>query len=307
MGWPERAARSSFTAERGGGKHSMGSLSSTDERTPGSVQARCLTQLLASHNLSAREVARRSKVIAQEFSKPELVVSHQAVSAWLNGTRHPTTNHKQLLAMIIGVPLTEIVLSCDIASEPSDLQLDLRHTTVVVPTIFQEYRYNLPVRKEIDLGQPAIYSDWKQMFNFPPAGLMRHLRNIRSEAFGWIPDDGASPMIHYSRCLVLIERMPNRRVSQTLDSAESCQRRVWFVYLPGGHLQVGIGYRRNRSFVLARNVGNRLAVQEFPLSRVDLVGHAIGNVVFYLMPTDQGTASGSVASRNVGSNGLVTH
>jgi len=278
-------------------------LRRTDERNRPRAQARCLTELLASRDLSAREVARRSAVIAEEMGRPEFSVGHQAVSAWLNGTRHPTPKHQQVLAMIIGVPVADIILACDEEAEASGPRLILRQTTVVVPSTFQEYRYNLALKKEINLDQPAIYSDWKDMFSFPPTRIMRHLRNIRAESFGWIPDNSANPLIHYPRCLVPMERMPNRRTLQSLDSAESSQRRVWFVYLPGGRLQVGIGYRRNRSFALARNEGNRLVVREFPLSRVDLVGHFRGNIVFYFLPTNTGDSTALTSAQNGVANG----
>jgi hypothetical protein len=267
-----------------------------DQNRPCS-QARYLTVLLSARDLSAREVARRSEIIAKELGQPELAVGHQAVSGWLSGARHPTMKHKEALSMILGVPVADLILACDVEPASSDPKFTLRQTTVVVPNSLQTYRYTLAIKKEIDLNQPAIYPDWSSMFTFPPTRLMRHLRNVRSDCFGWIPDNSANPMVHYPRSLVPVERMSNRRALRHLDSAESSQRRVWFVYVPGGRFQVGIGYRRNRLFALARNEGQRLVVQEFPLSRVDLVGYFTGNVVFYLLPATASRGAGSTDAK----------
>lgn len=248
-------------------------------------QARYLTSLLSSSEVSAREFARRSKLIAGELGKPELAVSHQAVSSWLNGTRHISGKHKEVAAMILGVSIAELSSGCD--PEPDivvDPTFTAKPTVVVVPSSIRSYQYSLALKADIDLSRPAIYQDWSSMFSFPPTHLQRHLRNINSDSFGWIPDQSASPMVHYPGCLVPVAGISERNSLQMLDPAESSQRHVWFVYLPDGQLHVGIGYRNNHSFVFTKNVGNRLVLIEFPLRRVDLVGCFIGKVVFHLLP-----------------------
>jgi hypothetical protein len=260
------------------------------DQNPSGSHERHLSDLLAGHDLSAREVARRSAIIAEELGNAKLKFGHQAVSSWLKGERHPSANHKQALAMILGISVADLTRALDAEIQSSN-QFTTRFATVVVPGEFQTYRYILPIKNDIDIAQPAIYRDWSSMFSFPPTRLMRHLRNLHYDAFGWIPDNSASPMVHHPRCLVPLERVPPRNVLQKLDSAESSQRRVWFVYLPGGQLHVGIGYRNKRCFAFARNDANRIVTQEFPLSRIDLVGYFTGNVVFHLQAADmmQGT------------------
>ncbi len=247
-------------------------------------QARYLTGLCAAKALSARELSRRSTVVAEELGKPEFAVSHQAVSTWLNGTRHPSANHKETLATVLGVSVTELSAGCDLQSEPADPKFESRPATVEVPGLLQTYRYCLDLRNDIDLNLPAIYPDWSSMFSFPPTPLKRHLRNVNCDSFGWIPNHSASPMIHYAHCLVPLTRVSERDGLRSLDLAESSQRRVWFVHLPDGQLHVGMGYRNNRSFVFARNMGNKVVVSELPLRRVDLIGFFSGNVVFHLLP-----------------------
>lgn len=247
-------------------------------------QARYLTGLCTAKELSAREFSRRSTVVAEELGKPQFAVSHQAVSTWLNGTRHPSANHKETLATVLGVSVTELSAACDLQSDARDPKFESRPATVEVPGPLQTYRYCLDLRRDIDLNLPAIYPDWSSMFSFPPIPLKRHLRSVNCDSFGWIPNHSASPMIHYAHCLVPLTRVSERDALRSLDLAESSQRRVWFVHLPDGQLHVGMGYRNNRSFVFTRNLGNKVVVSELPLRRVDLIGFFSGNVVFHLLP-----------------------
>jgi transcriptional regulator with XRE-family HTH domain len=248
------------------------------------AQAEYLTDLLNGRHLSAREIARRSAMIAEELGKPELAVGHQAVSAWVNGTRHPTGEHRRILATILDVSVANLNEAFDGETEPLNVQSILKPTTVIVHGTFQNYRYTLAIRKEVDLTQPAIYRDWSTMFSIRPVRLIRHLRHIHYEWFGWIPDNSASPMVRYPRCLVPLERVSQRAALRMLDTAESCQRRVWFVYLPGGTLHVGIGYRENRSFSFVRTNGTAVSIESYPFSRVELVGYFTGNALFHLLP-----------------------
>lgn len=247
-------------------------------------QAKYLSALASAHKLSAREIARRSNVIAKELGKPEMAVGHHAVSGWLNGTRHPSTIHQQFLATILSVSLEDIALACIPETQCADTEFVLKPITVDVPKPSQTYRYNLTIRKEINLNQPAIYRDWGSMFGTPPTCLNRHFRRVHYESYGWIPDNSASPMVHYPGCLVPVKRLSERHALQQLDLAESSRRRVWFVYLPDGQLHVGLGYRKNQSLIFARTEGSRIVVQDFQLRRVDLVGYFTGSIIFHLVP-----------------------
>jgi hypothetical protein len=233
--------------------------------------------------LSAREVARRSAVIAENNGKPELAVGHQAVSAWVNSTRHPTTTHKGLLAAILGVSLANLKRACDAEDEHLNMHSIFRPTTAIVHGALHNYGHSVIVRTDINLSEPAIYCDWSDMFTFRPLHLMRHFRNVPSKLFGWIPDDSASPMVRSPHCLVPLERVSQRTALRILDMADSAHRRVWFVYLPGGKLHVGVGYRDGRFFSFARNNGRKVAFKNFLFSEVDFVGYFTGKVLFHLL------------------------
>jgi hypothetical protein len=233
--------------------------------------------------LSAREIARRSAVIAEQNGKPELAVGHQAVSAWANGTRHLNTRHKGLLAAILGVSLANLTRACDAEDEHLNVRSIFRPTTAVVHGTLHNYGHSVVVRTDINFSEPAIYSDWSEMFSFRPLHLMRHFRNIPATLFGWIPDDSASPMVRSPHCLVPLERVSERMALRILDMADSAHRRVWFVYLPGGRLHVGVGHRDGRFFSLARNDGRKVVFNNFLLSQVDFVGYFAGKVLFHLL------------------------
>jgi transcriptional regulator with XRE-family HTH domain len=269
-------------------------------RKPGqarrTAQARYLSDLVTRRHLSAREIARRSELVAADLGKPELAVGHQAVSAWVNGTRHPNAEHKKMLATILDAPLASLAQACDADAEPLSIQSIFRPVTVVVYGTFRNYEYRLAVKREIDMTQPAIYQHWADIFSTRPAYLMRHLRHISYDLFGWIPDHSASPMVHNPRCLVPLERVPGRATLGLLDAAASSHRRVWFVYLPDGKLHVGIGYRERSSFSFARNNGTGVSVESYPLSRVELVGYFSGNALFHLLPASSHGSSPTIVT-----------
>src|ERR1041385_5947927 len=58
--------------------------------------------------LSVREIARRSRVLAEALHEPRLAFQHQAMSGWLNGKRKPTIEHRKALAMIFQISLQEL-------------------------------------------------------------------------------------------------------------------------------------------------------------------------------------------------------
>jgi transcriptional regulator with XRE-family HTH domain len=253
------------------------------ERQRGGSQSRYLSDLMSFEGLSARELARRSTVIAQEHGEPKLAVGHQAVSAWTNGTRHPNLTHRRVLAAILGVSIANLNRAFDPRDEHVNVRTMVKSTTAVIHGALQKYGHPVVVRSDISLSEPAVYRDWGEMFMFRPPQLMRHLRNVRHDLFGWIPDDSASPMVRSPHCLVPLERVSQRAALQALDTIDSAQRRIWFVYLPGGTLHVGVGHREDRLFSLARNTRQGLDIRTFPLSQVDFVGYFTGRVLFHLV------------------------
>lgn len=253
------------------------------EHQRGGSQSQYLSDLMSFEGLSARELARRSTVIAQEHGKPKLAVGHQAVSAWTNGTRHPNPTHRRVLAAILGVSIANLNRACDPEDEHVNVPTTVKSTTAVVHGALQKFGHPVVVRSDISLSEPAVYRDWGEMFMFRPPQLMRHLRNVRHDLFGWIPDDSASPMVRSPHCLVPLERVSQRTALQTLDTIDSARRRIWFVYLPGGMLHVGVGHREDRVFVFARNTRRGINIRSYPLSRVDFVGYFTGKVLFHLV------------------------
>jgi len=249
--------------------------------------------LLAGHQLSAREVARRSELIAEDSGKPHLAFGHQAVSSWVNGTRHPNAEHKAILSTIFEIPLAEFNQGCDGDAVPIDVQSRFKPMTVSVRGTIQDYQYRVALRADLDLTQPAVYKYWTDMFSIFPTYLMRHFRRMKYELFGWIPDSSASPLVHYPRCLVPLEGLSKGAALSALDKAESSQRRVWFVYLPGGKLQVGIGCRERRWFSFARNNEGEVVIQKYPLSRVELLGYFTGKALFHVLSAPKLVASQS--------------
>ena len=258
-------------------------ISTGSERDGRSAQSKYLGALMLYEHLSAREIARRSTITAERNRRPELAFGHQSVSAWANGTRCPNRSHRGVLAAILGVTLANLNRACDAESENPNLCCIGNTATAIVRGALHNYAYPVALRTDINLGQPAVYQDWREMFTFSPVDLMRHFRKVRYQLFGWIPDDSASPMVRAPRCLVPLERVSQRSALQMLDTAESAQRRVWFLYLPGGKLHTGIGYRDGGWFLFARTNARKVAVEHFPLSEVAFVGYFAGNILFHLL------------------------
>jgi hypothetical protein len=234
-------------------------------------QSQYLSDLMLFERLSAREVARRSTVIAQNKGEPKI------------GKRRPNPTHKRVLANILGVSIASLNRACDPQDRHVNVRTMVKSTTAIVQGTVQKYGHQVVVRSDISLGEPALYRDWGEMFVFRPPQLMQHLRNVRHDLFGWIPDDSASPMVPSPHCLVPLERVSQRTALQTLDTIDSARRRIWFVYLPGGSLHVGVGHREDRFFSLARNTRHGLDIRSFPLSKVDFVGYFTGRVLFHLV------------------------
>lgn len=257
-------------------------ISSEPKQQLRSRQSQYLRDLMLHEGLSAREIARRSTVIAEKNGRPELAVGHQAVSAWINGTRHPNPKHKGLLAAILGVSLANLNRACDAQDAHLDARFLRKSTTAIVHGAVQHFGYSVIVRTDMNLSEPAVYRNWSDVFAFRPLQLMRHLRKVPYDLFGWIPDDSAHPMVR-SRCIVPLQGVSQRSALSMLDVADSAQRRVWFVYLPGGRLHVGVGHRDGPFFLFARNSEGKAVIKSFPLSQVDFVGYFTGKVLFYLL------------------------
>jgi transcriptional regulator with XRE-family HTH domain len=249
------------------------------------TQAEYFNRLLQARRLSAAEIARRGAVIAEQTGQRKLAVGHQAVSQWVKGTRNPSPEHRALLACILEVPASEINSACDAEIARLFATSVIRTARVHVDSRYRSFEYNATIKPGIDLSKPAVYRRWSDIFSIWPNLLARHLKNVHYELFGWIPDQSASPIIAQPMCMVpLVE--PTKGLSSVLDTATSSQRYVWFVYVPGGALDVGIGYRESRTFVLVKNTGTGIHAQRYLFSRIELVGYFSGRTLFRIAKRD---------------------
>jgi hypothetical protein len=180
--------------------------------------------------------------------------------------------------MIFHVSLEEMNRGCDGDTfDQIDADEILKPVVVQVHGNERFFEYGLTIRSDIDLGSPAIYQHWEEMFRPWPAPLMRHFGRLKYQLFGWIPDRSAHPLVRNPRSLVPLD--PHRSFSQ---GAESIDKQVWFVYLPNGKLDVGIAFREGRSLVLSKAEDSEGAARRYPLSRVDLAGRVIGKTLFHI-------------------------
>jgi transcriptional regulator with XRE-family HTH domain len=228
--------------------------------------------------LSVREVARRSRVLAEALHEPRLAFQHQAMSGWLNGKRKPTIEHRKALALIFQISLEELNGGLDGPLDQASADAVLKPVLVHVRGNKQSFEHKATLPSSLDISRPAVYRHWTDLFQPWPGALIRHFREINHDLFGWIPDNCAVPLIAHPRSLV-----PVNTSAAHLEEAEAVQKRIWFIYVPGGDLDVGIAHREGRSLVLSKfNHDHSTLSKRYPLSRIDIVGHVTGKVLFHL-------------------------
>lgn len=225
--------------------------------------------------VTAREIARRGKVIAEALRKPQLAFTHRAVSGWLNGMRNPSLEHRRVLAVILGVSLDELNHGCDGPFDEGAAAATLKQVTVRVLGKERTFEYHMTVNSRVDLDRPAVYQHWADMFSPWPASLVRHLGRTKHDLYGWVPGLARSPSLHEAGVLVALNAQRPK-----LDPAGTLDASTWFVYLPGGRLDIGEAVRDDRWLVLSRRGVNGIKVERYPLSRIDLVGRVIGRALF---------------------------
>jgi transcriptional regulator with XRE-family HTH domain len=259
------------------GKKGLPSINAKNTHERSTTQAQYLSELLKLRQLSARDVARQSKALAEQFQDPQLMCGHQAVSSWVNGTRVPTFKSRRALARVLEVPLQELTLVCENKSEEMDCFSASKLHTLCVNGRDRVFEYKVTFREAIDLSLPAVYHNWNDMFALWPASLVRHFRSVKYSQFGWIPDRSSSPVVPRAQSLV-----PLRSYSAAIDGDSSCEMRVWFVYLPGGVLRSRIGCMNGRSLSLLKNNGTGFSMETYSLGRVEVVGYVAGRTLFHL-------------------------
>jgi transcriptional regulator with XRE-family HTH domain len=232
--------------------------------------------------VSAREIARRGKVIAEALRKPQLAFTHRAVCGWLNGMRNPSLEHRRVLAVILGVTLDELNHECDGPFEAQKAAATLKQVTVRVLGKERTFEYRMTVSSRVDLNRPAVYQHWADMFSPWPASLVRHLGRTKHDLYGWVPGLARSPSLREAGVLVALNAQRPK-----LDPAGTLDALTWFVYLPGGRLDIGKAVREDRWLVLSRRGINGIKVERYPLSRIDLVGRVTGRALLEVSSRDQ--------------------
>ena len=236
-----------------------------------------LQELQKRQKTSASEMARLSRVLADKLQQPGLAFKHQAAWSWFKGTRSPGREHRMSLAMIFRIPLEELERGLEGSVQVPDTKPIVRPVVIQVRRNDREFEYHATVKGEIDLGRPAIYKNWDDMFRPTPLRLQRHFKRLQCSLFGWVPDESLSPMVRYSRSLV-----PLNEHRLALGDENNVDKRIWFVYLTGEVLDFGIAFQEGRWLYLSKPNLPGAPVQRILRSRVDLVGYVAGKVLFHL-------------------------
>jgi len=238
-----------------------------------------LLDQLSERKLSLRQFAYLSWRLADEHGRPHLRFNHVSVSHWFNGRRNPSPEHRQVIATLLGLPL-------DLVDDAFDSRKPLRTLTSATPkaaTIYilgrlRTFEYPLTIRPDLDLSAPAVYEgeQWEKMFCAYPANLKRHLNCARAKLCGWIPHDSFKPLIPHSNCLVLLKRPT---IIPSLNDPEGFHRRIWFIGLPSGDVDIRFMYREGTSYVTSKP---NQAEQRFRKNSVDPLGYVTGTMLFRL-------------------------
>jgi hypothetical protein len=236
-----------------------------------------LQELQKRQKTSASEMARLSRVLADKLQQPGLAFKQQAAWSWFKGTRSPGREHRMSLAMIFRIPLEDLERGLDGPVQVPDTTPIVRPVVIQVRRNDREFEYHATVKGEIDLGRPAIYKNWEDMFRPTPLRLQRHFKGLQCSLFGWVPDKSLSPLVRYSRSLV-----PLNEERLALGDENNVDKRIWFVYLPGEVVDFGIAFQEGRWLHLSRPNLPGAPVQRILRSRVDLVGYVVGKVLFHL-------------------------
>jgi transcriptional regulator with XRE-family HTH domain len=231
--------------------------------------------------VTAREIARRSKIIADALRKPQLAFTHRAVCGWLNGMRNPSLEHRRVLAVILGVSLDRLNHGCDGPFDEEAASATLKQVTVRVLGKERTFEYHMTMSSRVELHHPAVYQHWADMFSPWPASLVRHLGRTKYDLFGWVPGLARDRSLHEAGVLVALNAQRPK-----LDPAGTLDAPTWFVYLPNGRLDIGQAVREDRWLLLSRRAVNGVKVERYPLSRIDLVGRVIGGALFEVRDQD---------------------
>lgn len=238
-----------------------------------------LLDCLTKRKLSFRQFAYLSKALAVEHGQPELAFNHVSVSNWFNGRRTPKAAHRQVIAALLQLPLTLVDGAFDPRTPlPKSSSLSPRTATLFVLGTTRSFEYPVTVRPGLDLNAPAVYEDgqWEKMFSVYPANLKRHLNGSKPKLCGWVPDNSFRPLIPHANCLVLLKRPTT---IPALSDPVGFEKKIWFIGLPSGKVDLRFMYRDGAHFVTWRPGRDE---ERFKRDATDPLGYATGKMLFRL-------------------------
>jgi hypothetical protein len=238
-----------------------------------------LLDQLTKRKLSFRQFAYLSKGLADRQGDPALSFNHVSVSQWFGGKRNPSPQHRQVMSALLGLPLNIVDEAFD-HRKPMALSLSPtpKPARIHVFGSNRVFQYSLTIRSDLDLNTPAVYEGdrWEDMFSTYPADLRRHLNRGHTKLYGWIPDDSFKPLIPYPQCLVLLNRP---RVIPSLSDSEGFDKRIWFIALPSGAIDIRYLYRDGPELVTSKPKRPEQRVRQ---DAIDPLGCVTGTTLFRL-------------------------
>jgi hypothetical protein len=241
-------------------------------------QREYLAGLQARVGLSYRAMAKRSQALVD---RPVSTFTHQAISKWFRGASQPSDEGREFLSMVFQVRQAEIDLGCGILRRPV-----INNATRVVVHAFDlsgcPHDYPLKLRSEMDLSRPALLEDWASLFAGRPGGLSRHFKSLSGRLCGYTPV-AMRPYINHPRSVVLIETE-----HKAFDQLESPNKKLWFVFLPDGSLELGLLFvePQGSNVILAKPGEKPSKWRRFHRNQIDRVGYVGNRLLFCLDPVE---------------------
>ena len=238
-----------------------------------------LLDRLAARGISLRQFAYLSKRLAGKQQQPALMFSHNSAVEWFNGNRNPKIIHRHAISLLLGVPIEVVNSAFDfVVPEMQPQTSEPTHAVIRIQSGSRPFEYPLSIKPLVDLSVPTVYEDqqWEEMFSVYPASLRRHLSRTKTKLCGWVPHDLFKPLIPFPRCLVLLNR--SSRVP-SLGDPDAFNKRIWFIGLPSGNVDIRFLYRDGRHYVTSTPHQEE---ERFRKNDLDPLGYLDGNVVFYL-------------------------
>jgi hypothetical protein len=214
-----------------------------------------------------------------QVNRPVLTVTYQVISKWLRGASQPSVEAREFLSVLSKVNPAD--LGCGIRRRPA-----MENATRVVVHAFDlsgyPHDYSLTLGSEMVLSRAALLQDWVSLFAGRRGGLSRHFRSLSGRLCGYTPV-AIPPYINHPRSVVLIETE-----HKAFDQLESPNKRLWFVYLPDGSLELGLLFvePQGSNVILAKPGEKPSKWRRFHRNQIDRVGYVGNRLLFCLDPVE---------------------